>query len=663
MSVSDQVNVGDYSLEISGGEVLVRDESGAIVETVDLDEVEGELTLPDGQIVDLASLFAEAALDPFQTAAGPANDNIINDGSNLLTPFHGAPQTFGDRDSAGTLNETSLALGLADGASKGGASDTDTLSAPASFDWSRHDLPDQAKPSDHSGNQQNVSGGEQSGSNTQSSDDGEDQDYGLISPPPANDDERDAAPAPPTAEQQPANDDEGNDPVTPPTDEQEPLPNDDEGDEALTPPTDEQEPPADDDEGDDPVTPPTDEQEPLPNDDEGDEALTPPTDEQPPPADDDQPTDEQQASEDPEPDSDPGTPPVDDPQPSTQVNAAPTDISLDATTVVENTAGAIVGTLTIVDPDAGDAHTLALSDDRFEVVGGQLKLKNGIWLDFESEPSVAVSVTATDSAGNQLSETFALSVSDVNEAQTALSLDGHQVSENAPGAVVGTLTVADPDAGDNQSFAVSDSRFEVMNGELKLKDGVSLDYETEQSVSVTVTATDNGGHSVQNAFTISVVDVDEAPPVVTDPSQAVWTSQLGNGQTTLGSGDDGLYIDSKSFNPVRMGDGYDTVHVARNGSDFGHTQAVKLSNAEAIDTTGYGVNKVSLSINDVLDMTDSDNRLTIIGDKGDSVTLTSSGGNYWTIVSSSAEFTTYAYSDPATQAVVEISNQLNAQVS
>jgi VCBS repeat-containing protein len=504
MSVSDQVNVGDYSLEISGGEVLVRDESGAIVETVDLDEVEGELTLPDGQIVDLASLFAEAALDPFQTAAGPANDNIINNGSNLLTPFHGAPQTFGDRDSAGTLNETSLALGLADGASKGGASDTDTLSAPASFDWSRHDLPDQAKPSDHSGNQQNVSGGEQSGSNTQSSDDGEDQDYGLISPPPANDDERDAAPAPPTAEQQPANDDEGNDPVTPPTDEQ----------------------------------------EPLPNDDEGDEALTPPTDEQPPPADDDQPTDEQQASEDPEPDSDPGTPPVDDPQPSTQVNAAPTDISLDATTVVENTAGAIVGTLTIVDPDAGDAHTLALSDDRFEVVGGQLKLKNGIWLDFESEPSVAVSVTATDSAGNQLSETFALSVSDVNEAQTALSLDGHQVSENAPGAVVGTLTVADPDAGDNQSFAVSDSRFEVMNGELKLKDGVSLDYETEQSVSVTVTATDNGGHSVQNAFTISVVDVDEAPPVVTDPSQAVWTSQLGNGQTTLGSGDDGLYIDS-----------------------------------------------------------------------------------------------------------------------
>jgi hypothetical protein len=57
--VSDQVNVGDYSLEISGDEVVVRDESGAIVETVELDDVDGEFTLPDGQKVDLASIMAD----------------------------------------------------------------------------------------------------------------------------------------------------------------------------------------------------------------------------------------------------------------------------------------------------------------------------------------------------------------------------------------------------------------------------------------------------------------------------------------------------------------------------------------------------------------------------------------------------------------------------
>ena len=96
---------------------------------------------------------------------------------------------------------------------------------------------------------------------------------------------------------------------------------------------------------------------------------------------------------------------------------------------------------------------------------------------------------------------------------------------------------------------------------------------------------------------------------------------------------------------------------------FDHNDAVKLENIEAIDTTGYGANNVSLSINDVLNMTDGDNRLTIVGETGDSVTLTANGSNHWTVVESNAQFTTYAYSDPSMQAVVEISNQLNAQVS
>ena len=98
-------------------------------------------------------------------------------------------------------------------------------------------------------------------------------------------------------------------------------------------------------------------------------------------------------------------------------------------------------------------------------------------------------------------------------------------------------------------------------------------------------------------------------------------------------------------------------------STFGSSEALKLENVEAIDTTGYGANNVSLSIDDVLNMTDGDNRLTIVGEAGDSVTLTGNGGNQWTVVESNAQFTTYAYSDPSMQAVVEISNQLNAQVS
>ena len=66
-----------------------------------------------------------------------------------------------------------------------------------------------------------------------------------------------------------------------------------------------------------------------------------------------------------------------------------------------------------------------------------------------------------------------------------MALSASKVAENAAGAVIGTLSVTDPDAGDKQSFSVSDSRFEVVNNQLKLKSGVSLDYEQGSSVSVT----------------------------------------------------------------------------------------------------------------------------------------------------------------------------------
>jgi len=78
---------------------------------------------------------------------------------------------------------------------------------------------------------------------------------------------------------------------------------------------------------------------------------------------------------------------------------APTDIQLSASTVAENAAGAVIGTLTVTDPD-GDAPAWTVSDNRFEVVDGQLKLKPGIALDFEQAGSVALQITATDDDGS-----------------------------------------------------------------------------------------------------------------------------------------------------------------------------------------------------------------------------------------------------------------------
>jgi hypothetical protein len=197
-------------------------------------------------------------------------------------------------------------------------------------------------------------------------------------------------------------------------------------------------------------------------------------------------------------------------------NGAPTDIVLSSAVISENAAGAVVGKLSTVDPDAGNTHTYKVSDSRFEVVGGDLKLKSGVSLDFETESSVQLKVTTTDQGGLSYSENFTVKVTDVNEAPansapTDLTLSGATVTENATGAVVGTLTTTDPNVGDTFSYKVDDARFEVVGNVLQLKSGVSLNYEADQSVVVNVTTTDKGGLSYSEAFTIGVKDITEAP--------------------------------------------------------------------------------------------------------------------------------------------------------
>ena len=219
------------------------------------------------------------------------------------------------------------------------------------------------------------------------------------------------------------------------------------------------------------------------------------------------------------------------------VNEGPDSVSLSNTSVDENAAGATVGTLSASDADAGDSHSYTVSDARFEIVGGELKLKDGVSLDHESEPVVDVTVTVTDSGGLETAETFSISVGDVNEGPDSVSLSNTSVDENAAGATVGTISTTDPDAGDSHTYSVSDARFEIVGGELKLKDGVSLDHESEPSVDVTVTATDSGGLETAETFSISVGDVNEGPDSVSLSNTSVDENAAGATVGTLSASD------------------------------------------------------------------------------------------------------------------------------
>ncbi|QMT39930.1 right-handed parallel beta-helix repeat-containing protein [Neisseria shayeganii] len=218
------------------------------------------------------------------------------------------------------------------------------------------------------------------------------------------------------------------------------------------------------------------------------------------------------------------------PAPQPTPNQAPTDITLSANTLPENKAGAVVGKLTTTDPDQGDSHSYTVSDKRFEVVNGELKLKAGEKVDFAQEPQIKLAITTTDKAGAKYTENFTLHVQDdpnhpapqptPNQAPTDITLSANRLPENQAGAVVGKLATIDPDAGDTHTYTVSDKRFEVVNGELKLKAGEKVDFAQEPQIKLAITTTDKAGAKYTENFTLHVQDDPNHPAPQPTPNQA-----------------------------------------------------------------------------------------------------------------------------------------------
>ena len=136
----------------------------------------------------------------------------------------------------------------------------------------------------------------------------------------------------------------------------------------------------------------------------------------------------------------------------------------------------------------------------------------------ESE-TVTISYSVRDREGQTDTATATLTITGNNDAPVDIALSGNSLFENEAGAPVGSLSASDVDLSDAHSYSVSDDRFEVVDGTLKLKDGVSLDHEAGETVVVTVTARDSSGAEVNKDFQINVADVNERP--VASESEAV----------------------------------------------------------------------------------------------------------------------------------------------
>jgi gliding motility-associated-like protein len=227
----------------------------------------------------------------------------------------------------------------------------------------------------------------------------------------------------------------------------------------------------------------------------------------------------------------------------TNVNEAPTNVAANANSVAENAAsGTSVATMSATDVDAGDTFTYSLvagtgdaDNASFTIDGATLKTA-GVF-DFETKSSYSVRVRVTDAGGLSFEKEFTITVTNVNEAPTALALSNTSVLENAAsGTAVGTLAGTDADAGDTFTYSLVSGTGSTDNASFTItgntiSTAAVFNFEAKNSYAVRVRVTDAGGLSFERAFTITVTDVNEAPTLTAITDRRVYnvsTSQVVN---------------------------------------------------------------------------------------------------------------------------------------
>ena len=203
-------------------------------------------------------------------------------------------------------------------------------------------------------------------------------------------------------------------------------------------------------------------------------------------------------------------------------NENPTDIALSNNTIDENQpSNTLVGTLTTTDPNSSDTFTYTLvsgtgssDNSSFNISGNQLRANAS--LNFEVKSTYSVRIRTTDNLGLNFSKAFTITVNDLNEAPTNITLTPATIAENLPtNSVVGNLTATDPDVGAIHTFTLVTGTGDTDNGSFnisgtQLRTNAPFDFETKSSYSIRVRAFD-GELGFAEALTITVTNVNDAP--------------------------------------------------------------------------------------------------------------------------------------------------------
>jgi hypothetical protein len=201
----------------------------------------------------------------------------------------------------------------------------------------------------------------------------------------------------------------------------------------------------------------------------------------------------------------------------------------DAIVVNENSgAGQVVYTAVATDTDAnieGISFSLADVSLGFSIDAdtGEVTTNTDFAANYEDAQSQSFTVVASDVAGNSTEQVVTVAVNNLDEIAPSIDSGdtGAAVNENSgAGQVVYTATAADgADTSDGFSFSLADNNLgfsiDAVSGEVTTNADFSADFESAESQSFTVVATDVAGNASQQTVSVAVNNFDEVAPTIT----------------------------------------------------------------------------------------------------------------------------------------------------
>lgn len=188
------------------------------------------------------------------------------------------------------------------------------------------------------------------------------------------------------------------------------------------------------------------------------------------------------------------------------------DVYADVIPVGENQQGVYVASLGALDQDQGQVISFSVDDPRFETIGNELWLKSGESIDYELESVVVLTVTADDNAGSTASTEIRVSIIDIPEAISQITLSNETVLEFEAGATVGDVHLDGVPAANSYRLTVDDPRFEIDGSELKLLDDQWVRRSSAEQIELSITAQDVNARfdAISTTFVIEVLQ-NESP--------------------------------------------------------------------------------------------------------------------------------------------------------